>query len=315
MEWLADLPVWAQIQQALVAPVAAIQQPEKRLFSGFLFSSLVMIVIWLAVQGRLNRHELRRLLLNKRYWFHPSSWRDIWCVFINAVIRVVFIAPILASHLAGIIFVSRTLQHFFSDSPDFDVSPALVIAGFSIVFFIIEDASRFCLHFCMHKVPWLWQIHKTHHSAEVLTPLTLYRSHPLEMMLYQVRQLLVFSLVGGCFLWLFGRGISTWSILGVDALGFAFNLLGANLRHSHIWIGFGKLERLFISPAQHQIHHSADVQHFDSNFGTCLAFWDRLAGSWIASGSTEVSRFGLAGEQQRSLMSLFLFKRESVLKD
>jgi len=29
----------------------------------------------------------------------------------------------------------------------------------------------------MHQVPVLWAIHKVHHSAEVLTPLTRYREH------------------------------------------------------------------------------------------------------------------------------------------
>ena len=38
----------------------------------------------------------------------------------------------------------------------------------------------------MHRVPALWEFHKVHHSAEVLTPLTEWRQHPLELMLFPV---------------------------------------------------------------------------------------------------------------------------------
>ena len=38
----------------------------------------------------------------------------------------------------------------------------------------------------MHRVPALWEFHKVHHSAEVLTPLTEWRQHPVELMLFPV---------------------------------------------------------------------------------------------------------------------------------
>jgi len=80
-------------------------------------------------------------------------------------------------------------------------------------------------------------------------------------------------------------------------LGFLFNALGANLRHSHIWLSFGSLERWFISPAQHQIHHSSAEADRDINFGTCLAIWDRLFGSHRRASITPISiSFGLTPE-------------------
>ena len=32
-----------------------------------------------------------------------------------------------------------------------------------------------------HKIPALWEFHKVHHSAEVMTPLTELRQHPVEI--------------------------------------------------------------------------------------------------------------------------------------
>ncbi len=56
-------------------------------------------------------------------------------------------------------------------------------------------------------------------------------------------------------------------LLGVPVLMFMFNLLGYNLRHSHIWLRWpGKWAMIFGSPAHHQIHHSCHPDHIDKNF-------------------------------------------------
>ena len=40
------------------------------------------------------------------------------------------------------------------------------------------------------------------------------------------------------------------------------------LQHSHMWIAFrGVLGRIIVSPAHHQVHHSANPKHFNKNFG------------------------------------------------
>lgn len=36
------------------------------------------------------------------------------------------------------------------------------------------------MHYCQHKISWLWAFHKVHHSAEGLTPLTANRHHPVD---------------------------------------------------------------------------------------------------------------------------------------
>ena len=56
--------------------------------------------------------------------------------------------------------------------------------------------------------------------------------------------------------------------------------MGSNLRHSHVGIQYWKwVEYIFISPAQHQLHHSIAKEHHDKNFGAALAIWDWLFGS------------------------------------
>jgi predicted lipoprotein len=83
----------------------------------------------------------------------------------------------------------------------------------------------------------------------------------------------------------------------VDAIGFAWTLLGANLRHSHVWLSYGpRMERILLSPAQHQVHHSVDPRHYDRNYGTILSLWDWLGGSLYLTREREQLRFGLSAQ-------------------
>ena len=279
--------------QALLVPIQGFSLPEKRTFWLFLLSSALLIVWFLFQQKRLTITALRQVFFSKDYWLHKSSQQDILWMFFNSALKLLIIIPIIGSHLAATVFVAAFLQTQVADSPDLNWSPALIMALFTITFFLLEDFSRFSLHRLMHLNPLLWRFHRTHHSAEVLTPFTVYRLHPIEMILYYLRQMLVFGLVSGVFVWLFQGRVSGWAILGVDAAGFLFNFFAANLRHSHIPLSFGIFERWFISPAQHQLHHSKAQEHHDKNFGTCLALWDKLFHSWLPGSPLQKLRFGL----------------------
>ena len=75
--------------------------------------------------------------------------------------------------------------------------------------------------------------------------------------------------------------------------------LTAQLQHSEIWIPFtGVWGRVFMSPAHHQLHHSADPAHFNCNMGASLAIWDWLAGT-LRMPSVEPPRlsFGVSGHK------------------
>ena len=166
----------------------------------------------------------------------------------------------------------------------------------------------------MHRVDLLWSLHRVHHSATNLTPLTLFRVHPVESIFYFARGLIVFGLVSGIFVWLFGSKVNGLHVLGVDLFGFIFAAMASNLRHSPIWLSFGKLENFLISPAQHQLHHSMDHGH--PNYGTCLAIWDRIIGTQVKAQfhkPAEDLRFGLPIESKGLPNSVFdLLEKKSA---
>ena len=272
--------------------------PGKRLFWGFLLSSLILGWLVLAWRhGTLRPRALLNKTLPAGYWRHPSHLVDLGLLLLNTLLRLALLVPLFGGHVLATLWVARLWQGKLGSAPELAWHGAAIIACYTFAFFLLEDLSRFGLHRAMHRVPLLWRLHRVHHSAEVLSPLTLHRVHPLEMALYYLRGMLVFGAVSGTFVWLFGRQVDGIDILGVDALGFLFNAAGANLRHSPVWVGFGHLERIFVSPAQHQLHHSAAAAHQDRNFGTCLAIWDRLGGTWLPAGRPQTLSFGLKSSE------------------
>jgi sterol desaturase/sphingolipid hydroxylase (fatty acid hydroxylase superfamily) len=57
---------------------------------------------------------------------------------------------------------------------------------------------------------------------------------------------------------------------------------------------------VFISPAQHQLHHSTDPKHYDCNFGAIFSLWDNIGKSCIVSEKNQQIEFGLKEQSDKS---------------
>jgi sterol desaturase/sphingolipid hydroxylase (fatty acid hydroxylase superfamily) len=95
----------------------------------------------------------------------------------------------------------------------------------------------------------------------------------------------------------FGQSIAPFNIWGKNVLVLAGGVLLSHLQHTHLWVSFpGRLGRIILSPAHHQIHHSTNPDHFGRNFGSTLALWDRLFGTLhLPSKKRQLLRFGVDG--------------------
>ncbi|MEM9356334.1 MAG: extracellular solute-binding protein [Pseudomonadota bacterium] len=285
--------------------------PQKRIFVGYLLSALAIAV---ALQLFLARKPLQQALSEifaKKVWFSRSAFADYKILLINQFIMM-GIAPRLISKLVIATFIFETLHIWLNGRwiiwPD---APAWMIGClFTLALFLLDDATKYLLHRALHRWPALWCFHQVHHSAEVLTPITVYRTHPVEAVLFAVRSALVQAVVVALFIFFFADRATLVTVLGANVFLFFFNLAGSNLRHSHIWISYGtSLEHWLISPAQHQIHHSLEERHYDRNFGAVLAIWDRLGGSLcLARPDEKPSQFGVhdAGVDPHDLRTLYL---------
>lgn len=292
---------WTRLQKLLFQ----FDEPTSRLYHVNIVSSLLLILLVVVVVGRRQKRPLaatiRQWIFRKRYWWNHSTKQDYWIYFLNALFKSFLFVPLFE----GSFQVSQAMIRFlvrFNSGELLNISvttTALIV--FTFVTFVWDDFLRFFQHWVMHKIPALWEFHKLHHSARVLTPITLYRAHPVESILAILRNSISLGVALGVFIFLFGSSFSLWTLLGINGFGFIFNLVGANLRHSHIPLGFGPFERFLISPIQHQIHHSKQVKHYDKNFGVSLAVWDWLFGSLVFSKEVGNLKFGLNERFRTSL--------------
>jgi sterol desaturase/sphingolipid hydroxylase (fatty acid hydroxylase superfamily) len=165
-----------------------------------------------------------------------------------------------------------------------------------LVIFLAKDFAMFFIHYLHHKIPLLWELHRVHHSAEHLNPLTAFRLHPIEEMLEGVSVVLIAGTAMGLLGIWFDLSFLHKGYLFVHIWVFLrlFNMLGANLRHMHIWITFpGWIGKVFSSPAMHQIHHSIDPVHYGKNMGYFLNVWDWAFGTLYLPTRREHLAFGV----------------------
>ena len=208
------------------------------------------------------------------------------------------IATIIYQFLSSLTWLNASM---FTDTPRF-----VIIFSFTAFIFVLDDFTKFKTHRWMHKWPILWSLHKVHHSATTLTPLTIYRTHPLEGVIFTLRGSFTQGVSISTFVFFFGNSVDLFTIIGVNIFVFCFNVAGANLRHSHIAIQYWKwLEYILISPAQHQLHHSVAQEHYDKNFGATLALWDWIFGSLHHSENTESLSLGVSDKEILAPHSLY----------
>jgi len=294
--------IFDAIKSSLIKDASLFLQPGERVYWVFLAGGFgVALLMWAALRlkGKLGAQGPFAFLFPKRIWGHRSSMLDYKLLVVRGLFRAFLVAPWLLSAYAIAVALVALLDRHFGAPSAFELSPLLIVISYTVVAFLANDFSRWFLHMLLHKVPWLWQLHQVHHSAEVMTPITLYRAHPLETLMFNVRGVLVNGLVAGSFFYVFRSSAVQWEIGGAAAFGYLFSLLGANLRHSHIWLSYGRIaEHILISPAQHQIHHSLAREDYDTNYGSILAIWDWAFGSLrSASGHERVTSFGLTQEE------------------
>lgn len=292
-----------QLETALLSPLQFFIRPDTRVFWPFLLGSVIAAIMF----EMLNKPQKSRLKTNVMdYLSQKTLYFDILVWLTNQLWRLFLFLPLLVGQLTITIWTVRGLYSALGDGPSWQMNLFWLSGLFAFVSFVLDDFTRFYLHRFMHKNKWLWQFHQVHHSARVLSPFTLYRIHPVEMLLYMLRGTLVLGLCAGVFSYCFAGKITGWHILGVNLFGFIFNAALANLRHSPVRLGFGWFERVFISPAQHQIHHQRSVSDFQSNYGSCLAIWDKWFGSLKISAKTPERDIGLNFVEHNTLLSVWL---------
>ncbi len=267
--------------------------PQSRIFWMYWLSSALIAAVFLHVKP-----HYRSMLFGRGVWWHPSARLDYGYFVLSAIVKIALIAPLMPSATD----VALGLDAFFGYHEPLRADTLTVMVLYTATLVVVSDFTRYWLHRALHEVPFLWRFHRVHHSAEVLNPLTFYRVHPVENMLFGLRYALSAGVVTGVFLHFFGARIGVAEILGANAVTVLFNLAGSNLRHSHLPLRYGDVpERWLISPWMHQLHHARGFGR--TNYGGIFSVWDRLFGSLHVSRVHPVT-FG-CDVRHTTLLSLF----------
>jgi sterol desaturase/sphingolipid hydroxylase (fatty acid hydroxylase superfamily) len=179
------------------------------------------------------------------------------------------------------------------------------VAAYTVCDLLAIDAALFIAHYLQHKVPLLWEFHKTHHSAVVMTPITVLRMHPVDQVVNFTFAAALPGCMAGIFSFLYTQPVLPFTISGLNIGLFIFYLAGVPLRHSHIWLMYPRwIARHISSPAMHLIHHSSEARHADKNLAQMFNFWDQLAGTFYLPEQKETFELGLAGGESQRFATL-----------
>jgi len=136
-----------------------------------------------------------------------------------------------------------------------------------ITLFIVRDFIQFNVHRLLHRVPFLWQFHKVHHSVLEMGFAAHLRFHWMENIVYRTIEYIPLAMIG--------FGIDDFFIVHIATLSIG------HFNHSNINIRLGILKYIFNNPRMHIWHHVHADQwpknlKYGINYGLSLSLWDYL---------------------------------------
>ena len=286
--------VLGQLSRLLASPGSQLSLTS--LAAALVISALVLIYQRYQRGRRIRWRTIARALFPRRILTHRSNQADIgYLLFSMFVFGLVFGWAILSYQFVSNGIIAALIALFGLLRPS-ALPPYIARTIITLMLFLAYELGYWLHHWLSHKVPLLWEFHKVHHSAEVLTPLTNFRVHPVDTWLFANILACSTAVANGLGNYLLGETAYQYALSDTNIILVLFIHAYVHLQHSHMWISFrGVLGRIFLSPAHHQVHHSDDPKHFNRNFGSCLALWDWLFGTlYIPGQQREPLTFGVA---------------------
>jgi sterol desaturase/sphingolipid hydroxylase (fatty acid hydroxylase superfamily) len=301
--------------------------PGQRIFWLYVVTSTMLAFYAYHVRTRsdpVHRPSVKgfvRFLFPNEVWRSASAWLDVRYFFFHQIVRVVINGALLFATM-NLVFQWTTGGPNLIAAGRLTTAPTFadmaIATAYMFVLIGVVDFVAYAIHYLQHKVPVLWEFHKVHHSLEVMHPLSNYREHPIDNIFYAVGVGATYGLIMGLANALFGYVPGVPQLLGVPLVIFAFNFLGYNLRHSHIWLRWpGRWAMAFASPAHHHVHHSCHPDHVDKNFAFIFPLWDVLFRTYELPETNEDVRFGLAADDAtayKSCLGLYFLPFRNLLR-
>ena len=220
-------------------------------FYGLLSISLIVWLLEIAFPWRKNQAVFRK-----------DFWLDLFYLFFNFFLLNLILLIALSN-------VTATLINDFLLLFGLELQP---IQLFSIenlsqptalfLFFIISDFIQWNVHRMLHTFPFLWKIHKTHHSIKEMGFAAHFRYNWMEPIVYKSILYIPIILIGG------------FNVQDVFIVHFITIAIG-HLNHANIGWDYGILKYVFNNPKMHIWHHSKVIPNRNGdNFGNSFSWWD-----------------------------------------
>ncbi|MEO5789136.1 MAG: sterol desaturase family protein [Gelidibacter sp.] len=198
--------------------------------------------------------------------FREDFWLDTFYMFFNFFLL----------NLIVLIALSNTIAEFFNDILGVFGLHINSLQAFSVndvpgwlgllIFFIITDFVQWNTHRLLHRVPWLWNFHKVHHSVKEMGFAAHLRYHWMEPVVYNSLLYIPIAIIGG------------FDAQDV-AIVYFFSIVIGHLNHANLGWNYGPLKYILNNPKMHIWHHvkelPEDKQH-GINYGLTLSLWDYI---------------------------------------
>lgn len=147
-----------------------------------------------------------------------------------------------------------------------------------VILFLFTDFLWYWYHRYSHEINLLWAAHVVHHQSE-------------DYNFTVAARITIFQAVFRSLFWAF-----------IPLLGFPPFMMTAILlihgvypffSHTQTVGNLGILERVFVTPSHHRVHHSSNEIYLDKNYGDILIIWDKLFGTFIPEQKEEPCVYGL----------------------
>jgi len=136
---------------------------------------------------------------------------------------------------------------------------------------IALDLAVYFRHRLVHRVPFLWRLHRLHHTDDDVDFTTALRFHPLDSILNVAIELGQIAILGAAPMVLLVFNLVT-NVLDL--------MIHANVR---LPVGLDRfIRRALVTPDMHRTHHSQRMQETNSNYSSVFSLWDRLFGTYVA---------------------------------
>ena len=147
----------------------------------------------------------------------------------------------------------------------FDLASMIPLWAMWVLTFILIDLVFYIYHRISHRSRFLWAIHMSHHSSEEMNFAVSFR----QAWLGPVSKIPFFILLP-----LIGLDPTIIAVAGV------ISTLWGIFGHTQVIGKLGPIEWIFNTPSHHRVHHGANEQYIDKNYGNLLIIWDRMFGTF-----------------------------------